>query len=220
MPKDIKEVQIENQLKEEEQRLLRDEKKIKAVLLIGGTVVLLLIVNLAYLNYGAIFKRLDTVENLVQPVSTETPTPSPISKESSAPIPETTAPVTIQNETTVKEHFVVFGSGPSTAKEWADVGGLAATVDLGSYGNIKEIKFEASVAVPTENQSVSVRLFNKTDKHPVWYSEVTMNGGASAYLVSSPIVYDKGAKTYQVQMLTQLGYTANLGQARLHIILK
>ncbi|EKD86751.1 MAG: hypothetical protein ACD_37C00158G0001, partial [uncultured bacterium] len=33
------------------------------------------------------------------------------------------------------------------------------------------------------------------------------------------IIYDKGSKTYQVQMKTQLKYTANVTQSRVHIIL-
>ena len=111
------------------------------------------------------------------------------------------------------------GSGSSQAGDWTDVPGLEASVDFGKYKSIKEIRFEASISVPTANEAVWVRLFNKTDQHPVWFSEATMTGGASSYLVSSPITYDKGSKTYQVQMKTQLKYTANLTQSRIHITL-
>jgi len=37
-----------------------------------------------------------------------------------------------------------------------------------------------------------------------------MDGGASSYLVSSPLIYDKGAKTYGVQMKTQLKFAETL----------
>ena len=92
-------------------------------------------------------------------------------------------------------------------------------MDLGSYGNIKEIRFEASVQDPAENQVVWVRLFNETDGHPVWNSEVVKNAGAEGYLVSSPVIYNVGNKVYKVQMKTQLGSVVNLGESRLHIIL-
>ena len=94
------------------------------------------------------------------------------------------------------------------------------SLDFGSYNRIKEVHFEASVYVPTANQSVSVRLYNVTDKHPVWYSEVTMAGGPSAYLTSPAVSYDTGTKLYQVQMKTQLQSTANLVQSKIHVTLQ
>ena len=116
--------------------------------------------------------------------------------------------------------FYPLGSGSSTASDWTDVPGVVTSLDFGSYNRIKEVHFEASVYVPTANQSVSVRLYNVTDKHPVWYSEVTMAGGPSAYLTSPAVSYDTGTKLYQVQMKTQLQSTANLVQSKIHVTLQ
>lgn len=206
-----------------QQRLETDEKRIKFAFLVIGFIFALLILYIIYLNF--LLLRLKSENSNYQKVESEKSViensslpPSPTPSES----PDSPVIYTQNNaeNSSVKDYFVSFGSGINSSSDWSDVGGLQAMVDLAGFGNIKEIRFEASVYVPTENQAVSVRLFNKTDKHPVWGSEVTMNGGPSGYLVSNPITYDKGEKTYQVQMKTQLQYQANLGQARLHIILK
>ncbi len=119
--------------------------------------------------------------------------------------------------TAVKEYFITFGSGSSAADDWADVTGLSAYVDSTQYGRIKSVTFEASVFIPTGNERAYVRLFNATDKHPVWFSEVSLEGGQSQLLISQPITLDPGNKLYQVQMKTSLKYQANLAQSRLRI---
>jgi hypothetical protein len=127
----------------------------------------------------------------------------------------------IQTQTTssVKEFFVPFGSGTSSALDWQDVPGLQAYIDTGNYGKIKSTTFEATVRIPTANQSADIRLFNSTDKHPIWFSEIHFNVGDTATFLTSPnIVLDAGNKLYQVQIKTQLGSTTNIDQARLHIL--
>ncbi|OGG34753.1 hypothetical protein A2363_03285 [Candidatus Gottesmanbacteria bacterium RIFOXYB1_FULL_47_11] len=118
---------------------------------------------------------------------------------------------------TAKEYYIPLGTGTNATSEWVDVVGASAYVDTAQYPRIKKVIFEATVAVPTGNQTVYVRLFNATDKHPVWFSEVSMNTTGPSALTSSPITLDKGNKLYQVQMKTQLKFTANLSQARIHI---
>jgi len=120
----------------------------------------------------------------------------------------------------VKEFFISFGSGSNSSSDWQDVLALQSYIDSGNFEDIKSVTFEASVHVPTGNQTASVRLFNVTDKHPVWTSEVLFNGGGTPqFLVSKPITLDQGNKLYQVQMKTQLQFQAILDQARIHIII-
>jgi hypothetical protein len=119
--------------------------------------------------------------------------------------------------TNAKEFFIPFGSGAVSWDDWTDVSGVEAYVDTSLYGTIKTVNFEATVSVPTGNQLVSVRLFNSTDKHPVWNSDVTMSGSGPVNLTSKPIILDPGNKKYVVQMRNQLRFTANLLQARLRI---
>jgi len=116
-----------------------------------------------------------------------------------------------------KEYFVPLGTGANTTNDWADVSGASAYIDTAQYPRIKKVVFEATVAVPTGNQVAYVRLFNKTDGHPVWFSEMSMNTTGPTLLTSQSITLDKGSKLYQVQMKTQLQYPANLNQSRIHI---
>ncbi|OGG16569.1 hypothetical protein A3D77_06170 [Candidatus Gottesmanbacteria bacterium RIFCSPHIGHO2_02_FULL_39_11] len=213
-----------------EAQLLKDEKFTRLGFLVFGIVILLLIADIIYLN--------SIIISTHAPVSTpsipsakyliETPTPVlPTVEEiniSVTPLP--TAKVELQilptsaQNTKVLEYFISLGAGSSQAGDWEDIRGTEVSVDFSKYPGIKEVHFEASVAIPTANQWVSVRLFNKTDKHPVWQSEVTTNPNTYAYLTSPPIIYDLGEKVYQVQMKTQLQSLANLQQSRIHITLQ
>jgi len=202
--------------------LYKDERKIRIAFFGIGILSLIVIVSIFYL----IIQK-DKSQNALTVINQLTPSPSSIPTLISTKIPQPTlklSPVPINTakkvseEASIKEYFISFGTGNNQTSDWTDVSGLQANINFGNYQNIKEIRFEASVNVPTANQTVSVRLFNVTDKHPVWNSEVTTTN--NNYVVSSPIVYDFGSKTYQVQMKTQLKYLANLTLARLHIILQ
>ncbi len=139
-------------------------------------------------------------------IPTPTPTVKPVSQ------------VQDQAQYSVKEFFVPFGTGSNSSDDWQDVAGIKATIDTVNYGNIKTVTFEASVRIPTGNEIAYVRLYNATDKHPVWFSDVSLEGGTAQLLISKPITLSSGNKTYQVQMKTSLKYPAYLDQSRLHII--
>ncbi len=117
----------------------------------------------------------------------------------------------------VREFYVSFGAGSNSSDDWQDVGGVAANVDTTSYGSIKQVIFEATIHIPTGNQTAFVRLYNVTDAHPVWGSELSLEGSGPKLLASNGITLDTGKKLYQVQMKTQLKYPAVLDQSRLHI---
>ncbi len=118
---------------------------------------------------------------------------------------------------TAKAYFVPLGTGTNSTDDWTDVVGAGAAVDTAQYPRIKKVTFEATISVLTGNQVVSVRLFNQTDKHPVWFSEMSMSTMGPTLLTSQAITLDKGNKLYQVQMKTQLKFPANLTQSRIHI---
>lgn len=206
-------------------RIRNDEKTTRTGFILIFIILGLILANVLYLNFSSLKQK--TPEAVIQTTNTSS-NGLDIEKEIE-PTPTLTPPVTSQaakparsnpvSKTLVKDNFIPLGSGTTTAKDWTDVAGAQATIDFNQYSPINKIIFEASVNVPTGNQTVSVRLFNVTDKHPVWYSEVTANN-SPAYLISSPIIYDLGAKTYQVQMKTQLGFSADLTQSRIHVISK
>lgn len=213
-----------------EAQLLKDEKLTRLGFLITGIVILLLVADIIYLN-SILFQTHSSSLVTIEPspgiafipseAFSPTPTINRISPTSPPILTQAISPyVTRTQNTSVKDYYVPLGSGTNQSGDWEDVVGAQAIVDFGQYSNIKEIRFEASVTVPTANQSVWVRLYNKTDKHPVWLSDVAMGTNSSAYLTSSPIAYDTGEKLYQVQMKTQLQATANLTQARIHITLQ
>jgi len=118
----------------------------------------------------------------------------------------------------IKEVYVPLGTGSNTTTEWTDVKGAAGYIDTRFYGKMKKVVFEASLVVPSGSQTTFVRLYNATDKHPVWYSEMTMSGAGPELLVSPPITLDSGNKLYQVQLKSQLGALTTLTQSRVHII--
>lgn len=117
----------------------------------------------------------------------------------------------------VKEYFIPLGSGSSTSSEWEDIPGVQAYIDSNAYGKIKTLTFEVSLYTPTGNQSANARLYNVTDKHPVWNSEVGIEGGVAQLKISPLLTLDSGSKLYQVQMKTQLQARTNLENARVHI---
>lgn len=198
-----------------------DEKRVKIAFIIIGLFLVILLASVAYLALQSVNNQKaasTTNQTALSPSTIPTPTisPTPIVTITESPLSPT--PIVIVKEPAIKDYFIPFGSGTDQTSDWADVSALQATIDFDNYPNIKEVRFEVSVNIPTANQTASVRLFNKTDQHPVWNSEVTTTN--NVYTVSQPIIYDKGSKTYQVQMKTQLQYLANLDLARLHIILK
>jgi len=118
---------------------------------------------------------------------------------------------------TAKEYYVPLGSGTNTTDIWTDVAGASAYIDTTAYGKIKKAAFEATISIPSGSQQVWVRLFNATDKHPVWYSEISTDNSGPVLLVSPAISLDNGNKLYQVQMKSQLKGLTNLTQSRIHI---
>lgn len=163
---------------------------------------------------------LSAIDQAVAPLKI---TPSPTSRSRSQPTPPPTAIPILQPTTssqkvnTIKEFFIPLGSGSSTAADWTDVPGVKAEVDSTRYGTIQKVLFEASVHVSNTNQIVEVRLYNETDKYVVSNSEFLYPSGTSQNFRIAEIQLGQGAKTYKVQMKTQLQYTAVLDQARIHI---
>ncbi len=151
---------------------------------------------------------------------TITPTP----EQQTATVNSLQPPVNSVQQTSLipaaKEYFIPFGSGQSSSSDWTDVPGVEAYVDSRNYLKIKTITFEATVHIPNATQSVQIRLFDTTDEHPVWYSDLNFPGTGTQILTSQPITLDSGNKLYTVQMKTQLQAPAILDQARLHITLQ
>ena len=194
--------------------------------------IIAIFINLLYLNWIVISQD-QKIEKIAasQPKNTTITNNNVLQNNNScsagciSQIKQATAAATAKTQTTttintgVSEFFVPLGSGSVASTEWQAVTGAQAYVDTRNYGRIKKVTFEASVNVPTGNETVNVMLFNMTAGHPVWNSTVFFSGGTNAQLlISQPITLDPGNNLYQVQMQTQLTFPANLNQARIHIL--
>jgi len=153
---------------------------------------------------------------------TPTPQPKDSSVPTAVPIKQPTTQASQTSAPQVKEYYVPLGSGQSTAADWETVAGVQASVDSNNYPNIKQVVLEATVHMPNATQTVQVRLFDATDGHPVWYSDLSFPGSGNnpQLLISQPIILDSGNKLYTIQMKTQLQAPAVLDQARIHITLR
>lgn len=117
----------------------------------------------------------------------------------------------------VKEFFVPMGTGSTTKADWEDIPGTDVYINTENYPHIQTVYFEVSLRIPTKNGVVSARLYNVTDKHPVWNSEVSTDQDASTFKAST-FTLDPGNKQYRVQMKTTLQYQSLLDSARIKIL--
>ncbi|MBI4990680.1 hypothetical protein HZB96_01135 [Candidatus Gottesmanbacteria bacterium] len=117
-----------------------------------------------------------------------------------------------------RETYIPLGSGSTSKSNWDDLTATETVIDPGNYGNIKEAYFIASLRNPTQNGQAEAQLYNVTDKHPVWGSQVTMNGPSSQTITSGKITLDNGTKLYRVQLKSTLSYQAFLDNAKIRIM--
>jgi hypothetical protein len=122
-----------------------------------------------------------------------------------------------QGSSTVKELFIPLGSGSGYNTDWTDIPGVFASINKSSYSKIKSVVFETTVTMPSTSQKVWIRLYNITDKHPVWYSEISTEDSGPKTLTSAPITLDSDTKEYQLQLKTQLGGLVNITNAKIRI---
>ncbi|MEK7458385.1 MAG: hypothetical protein AAB612_02800 [Patescibacteria group bacterium] len=119
-----------------------------------------------------------------------------------------------------KDYFIPLGTGFTQNNNWVDVGGTNITINPADYGKIKQVIFQASMHIPVANGTIYARLYNVTDDHPVWYSEVSTGEGASILVSSANITLDSGSKLYRVQIKTSLQYPSYLDFSRIKITIQ
>jgi hypothetical protein len=134
----------------------------------------------------------------------------------STPIPTPTPTQSTQSQTS-HVYFVPLGTGFGSGTDWTTISQLGATIDTADYGTIASVVFEASVRIPTGNQTVYVRLLNADTGQSLSGSDLTLSGGTPSILTSPAISLTSGSHLYQVQLKTQLGYTTYIDFARLRI---
>ncbi len=116
-----------------------------------------------------------------------------------------------------KEYYITLGSGSTKSNVWQDMAGAEAFIDTANHPAIKSVTFEVFLNIPTANGIVSAKLYNVTDKHDVWFSEVRSEGPVLTKKEAT-ITLEPGAKTYRVMGLSTLKYDANIENARIRIV--
>lgn len=204
---------------------------------IAVAILVLALFDLLYLNWWVIKSQKSKVESqnleparAVEAIPSPTPEASPIPSPVSEPKTETKTVETktvVERETQTivqtaqKEIFIPIGTGSTKKNSYDDLAGLEVTVDTGKYSAIESVVFEASVWVQDGNGKAFAQLYNVSDKHPVWNSEISTNSAKGVLTTSAKITLDGGARIYQVQAKTNLTeFAAHVENARLKITLR
>lgn len=195
--------------------------------------LLLLTVNIVMLDLVTFFRRTPRPSEIAATTVRVTITPAPAEECSSSceiKIDELRARVDAlsadyprqssspsQTGGGVKEYYISLGSGTAQTSVWQDIAGVEAFIDTANYPAIKTVTFEVFFKIPTANGKVYAKLYNVTDKHDVWFSEVNSEGPVLTKKEAA-ITLDTGAKLYRVMGLSTLKYEANIENARLRIV--
>lgn len=150
------------------------------------------------------------------------PSPTPSEKKASETIVQNTTKVeqTVV-QTAQKEIFIPIGDGSTNSNSYVNLSGVQVTVDSNKYLGIERVDFEANIWVTNGNGKMYAQLYNSTDGHPVWNSEISTSSANGVLTVSAPITLDSGQRTYIVQAKTNLSeFAANVKSARIKITLK
>lgn len=132
----------------------------------------------------------------------------------------TTSPPSIIYTQSQHEFYIPLGVGSTSKNDWDDITSTDTLIDTSNYGLIKEAYFIASLRNPTQNGQIDAQLYNVTDKHPVWNSQVSLNGPLSQTLTSRQITIDTGPKLYRVQIKSSLQATIYLDYAKIRLVTK
>lgn len=192
-----------------------------------SSLMLLLTVNVILMDV-VIFSRMSKWEERANPVQTEipllcSPACQTIITEKIAslvrPVPTASVKSTpaVSASGTAKEYYIPLGSGMTKLNEYEQLTSVEAYVDTGNYPPIKEAYFEVHLRNPTGNGKVYAKLFNVTDKHDVWFSEVVFEGGGTMQR-EAKITLDPGKKMYRVLIKSSLQFDVYADNARIRIV--
>ncbi|MBI5620105.1 hypothetical protein HY950_04040, partial [Candidatus Gottesmanbacteria bacterium] len=95
-----------------------------------------------------------------------------LSKATPAPAAVEISPTAIPAVPQAAEFYVPLGSGTTKSSEYEELLGAEAYINTVSYPTIKKVTFEIFLRNPTGNGRLYAKLYNVTDKHDVWFSEV------------------------------------------------
>lgn len=206
-------------------------KTIKVLLII---IIIIIFVNVLILNWY-LFLREKPKEETITPLATQK-IAEKLSTDTNCPeqclslINEATSSLQIPAPQIVKETkyetvqsggkevVIPLGVGSTTSVNYVDLEGIEAYIDSSKYPNYKEVYFEASLRIPSGNGRATAQLYNVSDKHPVWFSEISLEGSTGKMLISPKINLDNGNKLYRVQIKSSMSAVVYLDNARIRIV--
>ncbi|MEK7065595.1 MAG: hypothetical protein AAB961_01255 [Patescibacteria group bacterium] len=144
--------------------------------------------------------------DIISKLTTPSPVAVPVARESNV---AATGPA--------KEYYIPLGSGSTRSNEYVALDGAEAYIDTSLYGPIKSVTFEVFLRNPTGNGITYAKLFNVTDKHDVWFSEVSFEGGGLVRKEAT-ITLEPGNKLYRVMLKSTLAYDVYVDNARIRIV--
>lgn len=155
---------------------------------------------------------LNSLKEEVTPEVTRTPSPT-------ISLQPTTTKIEELKQKSLREAYIPIGSGSTTKDSWDALTGVEVAIDTQKTGNIKEAYFQAILRIPTGNGKISAKLFNVTDNHDVWFSEIS-NEGANGVLKEAKITLTQGSKLYRVYLKSSLQYEVIIDLAKLKLIIE
>jgi hypothetical protein len=191
-------------------------------------IVILLAVNVLFLNIF-IITRLKPVEK--QEISTVATPAGTVCDEScrkaittrvleSLPTQQATPAESVQTTgDQVREYIIPLGGGSTSSTTYTDMSGVEAYIDTANYPSIQKVVFEVYLTIPIANGFAYAKLFNVTDKHDVWFSEVSMETN-QVIRKEATIQLVPGKKLYRVMMKSTMAAEAKLINARIRILAK
>lgn len=134
------------------------------------------------------------------------------------PLPLSASPVSAPIAQNIpKEFYIPLGSGKTKNDGWEDLAGAESYIDTNLYPNLKQVTFEATVSIPQGIGWMYAKLYNVTDKHPVWFSEVTTESNIPSRK-EAKITLDSGNKLYRIQAKSTLRSDALVENARIKVL--
>lgn len=210
----------------------------KILVKMGIAIAAIVVLDLVFINYW-VLKQSQRVEPESQrtmvvkvdknAATSPTPTPKPGSSPTPTPAPTTAPAQTTSTQTVVQQTvvqtpqqiFIPIGDGSTTSNSYATLPGVQVTIDSSKYSGIASIYFEANLSVTGGNGMAYAQLYDITQNHPVWFSQISSNSPAGSLQTSPSINLDPGVNTYVVQAYTTLNqYPANVSTARIQINLQ
>lgn len=177
----------------------------------------LIIANLIVIDANLAFKKQVSPHDFT-PTILATLTPLPTSTAPTTfPVPTPSNPVRQKSELSYTQIYIPLGSGSTQSSDWEDANGVESYIDTSNYPHIRSVALQVSMHIPTKNGIMSVRLFNESDGHPVWFSDVSTDSDISVLKSSGNITLSPGNKLYRVQFKTSLQYLSVLDFSRIQI---